>query len=117
MNLLKETLEILEKNNKTFNDIEHIVIINEYDSEKNCVIPKEDYLRIAEITDYHNGYGGTEIDMGLMLLGKDFRLVRSEYDGAEWFDFINYNIELPRETNNNPEICNYWYKKHLKKIN
>ena len=40
MNLLKETLEILEKNNKTFNDIEHIVIKNEYDSEKDCVIPK-----------------------------------------------------------------------------
>lgn len=58
MNLLKETLEILEKNNKKFDDIEHIVIINEYDSEKNCVIPKEDYLRIAKITDYHNGYGG-----------------------------------------------------------
>lgn len=117
MNLLKETLEILEKNNKTFDDIEHIVIFNEYDSEKNCVIPKEDYLRIAETTDYHNGYGGAEIDMGLMLLGKDFRLIRREYDGAEWFDFINYNIELPKETNNNPEICNYWYKKHLKKFN
>jgi len=51
--------------------------------------------------------------MGLMLLGKDFRLVRSEYDGAEWFDFINYNIELPKETNNNPKICNYWYKKNF----
>jgi conserved hypothetical protein len=114
MNLLKETLEILEKNNKTFDDIEHIVIISEYDSEKNCVIPKDDYLRIAKITDYHNGYGGAEIDMGLMLLGKDFRLVRSEYDGAEWFDFINYNIELPKKINNNPKICNYWYKKHFK---
>lgn len=38
MNLLKKTLEILKKNNKTFDDIEYITIINEYDSEKNGLI-------------------------------------------------------------------------------
>ena len=24
------------------------------------------------------------------------------------------HIELPKKINNNPKICNYWYKKHFK---
>lgn len=37
--------------------------------------------------EYDNGYGGTYIPMELVVVGNDFWLERSEYDGAEGWDF------------------------------
>lgn len=46
---------------------------------------------------YHDGFGGVEIDMGLIVVGKDFWLERHEYDGSEWWEFKSIPME-PEET-------------------
>lgn len=40
---------------------------------------------------------GVEIDMGLIVVGKDFWLERHEYDGSEWWEFKSIPME-PEET-------------------
>ena len=42
---------------------------------------------------YDNGYGGNEIPMDLIVVGKDFWLERHTYDGAEWWEYK----EIPEE--------------------
>ena len=37
--------------------------------------------------EYDDGYGITEVNMGLKLVGKDFWLERHEYDGSEWWEY------------------------------
>ena len=46
---------------------------------------------------YDNGYGGEEIPLDLIVVGKDFWLERHEYDGSEWWEFKSMPDE-PEET-------------------
>lgn len=79
INLWEETLEVLKKYNKTFDDVEYI-ITNSY------IMPKDMYSKISNVT-YNNGYGLPVVNTSLKLCGKDWWLERGEYDGSEWFDF------------------------------
>ena len=42
-----------------------------------------------EKTNYDEGWGSQEISEDLKIIGKDFIIVRNEYDGSEWWDFIS----------------------------
>lgn len=79
VNLLEETIKVLEKHNKTFDDVEWIgtteieISVNEFIKEAN--------------REYDDGYGDAEVNLDLVVVGKDFWLERNEYDGLEWWDF------------------------------
>lgn len=104
-NLYEETIKILEKNDKSLDDIETVVLIDKIYPENSCTIPKKDYIRLSKKINYNSGFGtGKKIDSGLMLLGKDFRIIRREYDSAEYFEFINYKVEIPEKINKNAKI-------------
>lgn len=78
-NLLKETLGVLECNNKTLDDVEWI-------GDEHFFISKEDFLKKADKY-YDAGYGCAEVNMNLTICGKDFWLERHEYDGSEWWEY------------------------------
>ena len=99
VNLLKETEEILKRNNYTLDDIEWVGTSLHY-------IDKEEFIKLADTT-YDNGYVGQEIAESLILVGKDFWLVRHEYDGSEWWEFK----KLPKKPTEKLEVntlFNYW---------
>jgi len=79
MNLKNETLEILKKNGKSFDDVEWI-------GSKTHQIRKEDFLVLADV-EYDEGYGCMEVANDLLIVGKDWWLERHEYDGSEWWEF------------------------------
>lgn len=81
MNLWKETVKNLEENGKSFDDV---VIICGNDFQ----ITKENFEIVAKQTDYDNGYGGQEVAQDLKIIGNGFVMVRNEYDGSEWWEFI-----------------------------
>lgn len=81
MNLLKETKDILLKHNHTLKDIVFVC-----DCLTNTRIPIYGFIANANFN-YDNGYGLQEINMNLLLVGKDFWLERHEYDGAEWWEY------------------------------
>lgn len=89
INLLKETIDVLEANGKKLSDIlfiKHDPIFDWEPKVRNCKVNTELLKAILDI-DYDNGYGATEINIRLKLVGKDFWLERKEYDGSEWWEY------------------------------
>ena len=82
MTLLEETLQELKENNKTELDILWCGCEGTY-------FNWEYFKEIANI-EYDNGYGGAEIHLSLIIVGKNFWLERAEYGGSEWWDFKTY---------------------------
>lgn len=81
-NLLKETLEMLEKNNKKESDV--MFVIGDNEREVGC--GWELFKKYADFS-YDDGYGGNNIKMSLKVVGTDFWLERHEYDGSEWWEY------------------------------
>lgn len=81
INLKKETLDILNRHNKTWDDVEWVG-----DIYQNVTVDKDKFLILAD-REYDNGYGGNEVSLNLVVVGKDFWLERHEYDGSEWWEF------------------------------
>lgn len=79
MNLKKETLKILERYGKTPKEVSYVTDGQKY-------ISFDEFLAAADFN-YDNGYGGNEISLSLKVVGHDFWLERSEYDGSEWWSF------------------------------
>lgn len=89
MNLLKETLKALEKNNKTIDDVRWIGTRQEL-----AIDPKK-YDEVLNI-DYHNHDGIGKINIFLVVVGNNWWLERMYFDGAEWWSFK----EMPERTIN-----------------
>ena len=83
MNLLKETVEFLKSNDKTTSDIVWC------GNKEFGFFGWEDFMEIANV-EYNNGFGSPKIAEDLLIVGKDFWLARSEYDGSESWDFHTY---------------------------
>lgn len=85
-NLLTETILDLEKNNKTLEDVEFCLIENRYFS-------VELFKKISNKS-YNCSFGGNEVNLSLVLVGKDFWLERWEYAGSEGWVYKS----LPKKT-------------------
>lgn len=79
MNLLKETEEVLREHGKTFDDVLWIGG-NEF------TISIEDFKKLADV-EYNNGFGAPEVAVDLVVVGRDWWLERTVYDGAEDWAF------------------------------
>lgn len=87
-NLLRETVDVLEKYGKTVEDIEWIGSGDGY-------IALEVFVKLANVH-YDAGYGTVEIAEDLLIVGEDWWLERGEYDGSEWWEFKT----VPTKPNN-----------------
>ena len=81
MNLKTETIEALKYRGKTLYDIVAVCGVD-------FQVPLENFLRYAD-TEYDNGYGGQEVASDLKIIGKDFIMVRHEYDGMECWRYFS----------------------------
>lgn len=79
MNLLKETEEVLSEHGKTFKDVLWI-------GGNAFTISIEDFKRLADV-EYYNGFGAPEVAVDLVVVGCDWWLERTDYDGAEDWAF------------------------------
>lgn len=84
INLLEETLTVLKRHNKTYEDIVWVGSEDGY-------IDLEEFKKIANVY-YDNGYGSTEIPTDLIIVGKDFFMIRGEYDGSEWWEYYSKDM-------------------------
>jgi len=94
-NLLEETIKCLNENGKHESDVLWVGR-DYYDRKKNekfCYKNTwENFCNKANIM-YDAGFGGNEIGLDLIVVGKDFWLERHEYDGSEWWEFKTMPIE------------------------
>lgn len=88
-NLYDETVTILESYDKTIADIEYI-------GSSETKINTHKALELMKKTNYYSGYGGQEIAKNLMIKGNGFIMTRGEYDGSEWWDYMQTDPSLPQ---------------------
>ena len=101
INLLEETLEVLEINGRTEEDVlwvgrDYIEFLKPSGERITYKSTWKDFCAKADF-EYDRYYGSIEIPMDLIVVGKDFWLERHEYDGSEWWEFRTAPIE-PEET-------------------
>ena len=91
MNFLKETINKIESNGQT---VENIIFIGSRESGHSCTWGQ--FVELANF-DYNNGFGGQEIPSDLMIAFADGAMMtRGEYDGSEWWDYIE-PFKMPKE--------------------
>jgi hypothetical protein len=89
MNLLAETIEVLEKHGKTGKDV---LWVGSPDIETTW----DNFVKVADV-EYDNGFGSPQVAEDLIIFGKDFWLERREYDGSEWWKYVSRNEPAPRQ--------------------
>lgn len=98
INFKEETLKVLKEHGKTINDV---VWVGNDEVEYSMT----SLLNCWDV-EYDNGFGGTEVDEDLLIVGKDWWLERDEYDGSEWWEFKS----LPKRPDKIVEISSVLYK-------
>ena len=88
-NLYDETVTILESHGKTIADIEYI-------GSSETKINTNKALELMKKTNYDSGYGSQKIAENLMIKGNGFIMTRGEYDGSEWWDYMQTDPSLPQ---------------------
>lgn len=83
INLWEETIEVIENNGRTWDDVTHILGTD-------FQISKENYERVAKKTYYDSGFGAAEVAEDLVIYGVGFLMKRGEYDGSEWWEFVEF---------------------------
>lgn len=87
INLRQETLSVLSKNNKSWDDVVGICG-DEFQ------ITKDEFLKLSNV-EYDNDYGDQMVAEDLKIVGKDFWLERYDYDGKEGWHYK----EIPNLSN------------------
>lgn len=83
-NLLSETLDVMSKLNLTTDDVVYVGSANG----KVDIGGWEGFERLADFS-YDDGYGTAEVVTDLVLaFSNGVVLYRTEYDGAEWWDWL-----------------------------
>lgn len=85
--LLRETIDVIHENKKKLEDVLWV------GSEDYGYITWVEFAKIADTTEYNNGYGGAEIATDLVVVGKDWWLERHEYDGSEWWEYKSLPVK------------------------
>jgi hypothetical protein len=88
MNLLEETIKVMAKNNKTIKDV---VWVGTREGRTSW----QEFEKLANKT-YYSGYGGENVNLDLLVVGKGWWLERQEYDGSEWWEFKAFPA-MPRK--------------------
>lgn len=79
-NLLNETLDKLNEQGKTWDDVKWVGG-NDY------TIPLANFIDVAGKTNYDGGYGASQVATDLVIVGEGWFLERYDYDGAEGWEY------------------------------
>ena len=83
MNLKQETLQLMSKNGM---GIEDIAYISNRDFDQS--VPVDEFFRSAD-REYDNGHGLREVNLDMIIVFTNGdRMMRQEYDGSEWWEYI-----------------------------
>ncbi len=102
-NLLTETLNLLEKNNRTWEDVTEVFIVGKYN------IGKDGFYKLASSANYN--WNKDEINGKLVIKGNDFIINVHYAEGFRtYLDFID--LKVPEITSDKPKLftlLNYEY--------
>jgi hypothetical protein len=109
MNLLSETIDVLNNSGKTRSDVRWI------GSTHYGYFDWEHFVKIANVEYDDDGYGAAKVASHLVIVGDDWWLERQEYDGSEWWSYKS----LPTKPLNKiePNRVTYGYDRTLREMN
>lgn len=90
VNLLTETTEELAKHGVGFEDVLQI-FVGGYRKDDCGMVSIDDFKVLADFI-YDAGYGTRKVKP-MKIIGMDFVMVRREYDGSEWWEFISTAVD------------------------
>ena len=94
-NLLIETINIIEKNNKSWEDVTDVFISGKYN------IGKDKFYKLASAANYV--LGNDIINAGLIIKGTDFIVEVREANG--YLSYLNFvNLEVPKRLVEIPQL-------------
>lgn len=96
-NMYNETIDILKENGKTESDVIWFGHLS-YDYEA-LEYPRDKFKAFLNY-EYDEGYGLSEVDERLYVVGRDWWLERHEYDGLEWWEYKTLPNRPTTVTNN-----------------
>lgn len=103
-NLLNETLNLLEKNNKTWEDVTDVFVIGKYN------IGKDEFHKLASSTNYN--WNKDEINRNLVIKGNDFIINVHYADGFRtYLDLID--LKVPELSVDNPNLFNFFNNEYV----
>jgi prophage pi3 protein len=91
MNLWQETLDVLKDHDLSWDDVV-CVAGDEFQ------VSKDNFEVVAKRTNYDSGYGWQEVAYDIRLYGDGFILFRGEYDGSEWWEYIDTRVPTSLHT-------------------
>lgn len=86
INFYEKIIDDLKYNKRTWDDVVWVGTTSGYKFDKEAFLDK------ALATNYESGFGTAEVVEDLVIVGRDFWMTRSEYDGSEWWDFHDLSI-------------------------
>lgn len=99
-NLLKETIEHIERSGHT---LENITFIGSEETGHSCTW--NEYSELADL-EYDSGFGAQEVATDLVIVFSDgTQMWRHEYDGSEWWDYSK-PFEMPSQLKPITTLCN-----------
>lgn len=97
-NLKEDTLYAIKASGHTLDDIKWI-------GNEDFYIDTDEFWSVADLTDYDAGYGSPEIATDLCVYFDDgSRLYRAEYDGSEWWEYMQPVLDMPTVRLENPKL-------------
>lgn len=109
MNLLQETLDVLEKNGVDQSQVLYCAILGPdsfWQEQEPFYFSWQEFKELADF-DYDNGFGGHEVNSKLVVVGNNWWLERGEYDGSEWWEFKTLP-EKPLKYQKPKTLTSYW---------
>lgn len=103
-NLLIETLNLLEKNSRTWLDVTDVFIIGKYN------IGVDNFYKLASSANYKEG--SDEINSELVIKGNDFIINVHYADGFRtYLDFID--LKVPKLSADDPKLFNFFNHEYV----
>lgn len=88
MNLLSETLDVMNENGKKPENVVEVMWLDNPNESVYTGCSWEDFAEAARTIDYNNGFGTQEVEESLVVLfDDDSWLERFEYDGSERWNY------------------------------
>lgn len=89
VNLLKETIGVLNENGKNPANVLWV-------GDTTLHFSWKDFEKMAD-REYDGGFGGAEVLRKLLIVGDDWWLERHEYDGSEWWEYKSLPVKPSKE--------------------
>ena len=103
-NLLTETLNLLEKNNRTWEDVTEVFVVGKYN------IGKDEFHKLASSTNYN--WDKDEINRNLVIKGNDFIINVHYAEGFRtYLDLID--LKVPELSVDNPNLFNFFNNEYV----